>query len=32
MDERNRWAIITPICRNVQDVFECYRVVIKWGK
>jgi hypothetical protein len=25
-------AIITPICRNVQGVFERYRVVIKWGE
>jgi hypothetical protein len=32
MDQHNRWAIITPICRNVQDVFECYRDVIKWGE
>ena len=32
MDHANRWAIITPICKNVQGVFESYRVVIKWGK
>ena len=25
-------AIITPICRNVKDVFERYRAVIKWGQ